>query len=161
MFKIMVHRDRDSLTDVEVEIISRSYEAEGVNIWFPEESDIEAYFCSPGYIQSLLGCTQDIAEDYLSTVKNQHPIPIRQQFDSQRAAHNQELYALGGSPTNEDVWQAVQRRPIKGAKGKFILKQLKNTIPRSVYSEAKIQAHDLGGNIALDLKAALERILRA
>lgn len=158
-FKILVHRDRDSLTDDEIQRISRAYEAEGINIWFPEESDLEAYFCQPAYLQSFLSCTLEEAEEYLTSVINRQSIPIRQQFDSQRSAHNQELHAHGGSSTNDDVWQAFQQRTLKGAKGKFVLKQLKNAVPRSAYSEAKIQAHELGGRIALDLKAALERVL--
>ncbi len=160
-FKIFIHRDRDSLTDEEVERITRSYEAEGISIWFPKESDLEAYFCSPEFLQAFLGCTQEEATEHLSTISRRFPQPIRDQFDKQRAAHNQELHAQGGSPTNDDVWQEFQQRTLKGAKGKYIFKKLKDNIPRGTYTEAKIQAYNLNGDIAVDLRMALERLLQA
>jgi|TARA_R100000049_G_C1954428_1_gene106048 hypothetical protein len=149
------------LTDDEVERISQSYAAEGISIWFPKESDLEAYFCSPEFLQTFLGCTQEEAVEHLSAVTRRSSQPIRDQFDKQRAAHNQELHVQGGSPTNNDVWQAFQQRTLKGAKGKYIFKQLKNNISRSVYTEAKIQAYNLDGDIAVDLRVALERLLQA
>jgi hypothetical protein len=132
-----------------------------LSIWFPKESDLEAYFCSPEFLQAFLGCTQEEATEHLSTISRRFPQPIRDQFDKQRAAHNQELHAQGGSPTNDDVWQEFQQRTLKGAKGKYIFKKLKDNIPRGTYTEAKIQAYNLNGDIAVDLRMALERLLQA
>jgi energy-coupling factor transporter ATP-binding protein EcfA2 len=159
MYKILVHRDRDSLSDAEVSALTAEYEAEGVSLWLPEESDVEAYFCHPNFLEVFLQCSQQQALAYVSTVLAKHPIPIRQQFDSQRAAHNNELHKGGGGPTNDDVWSGLQLRHLKGAKGKFVFKQLKNEVPGGVFNEDKIAIGTLGGQIALDLKHKIENML--
>ncbi len=158
-FKILVHRDRDSLTDEEVATLSAKYEAQGVGLWFPPESDVEAYFCQPEFLEIFLGCTQQQAMDYVADVLGTHAAPIGDQFKSQRAAHNSELYPDGGSPTNDDVWIGFQHRPLKGAKGKFIYKQLINKVPASAFTKEKILNAALGGLVALDLKHRIEQLM--
>lgn len=158
-FKILVHRDRDSMTDDETQRLSAQYEAEGVNSWFPQESDVESYFCTTNFLEIFLSCSQQQASDYVTDILTQHAIPIRDQFNSQRATHNQELYPAGGSPINDDVWNAFQQRPLKGAKGKFIFNQMKNKVPAGAFSVDKVLNGTLGGQVALDLKHKIEQIL--
>lgn len=158
-FKILVHRDRDSLTDEEVMRLTGLYEAEGAHLWLPAESDIEAYFCQTSFLEILLNCSEQQAQEYISRVVDVHAIPIREQFDKQRAAHNQELYREGGSPTNEVVWNGFQGRPLRGAKGKFVFRQLKNQVPGNAFSEEAILRAILGGQIALSLKHKIEQVL--
>lgn len=160
-FKIMVHRDRDSMTDAEAAQLQAAYEDAGVSLWLPAESDIEAYFCTPEFIELFLPCPRADADAYLAEVMRISRIPIDDQFAKQRAAHNKELHAEGGSPTNADVWNDFQARPLKGAKGKFVFKQLKNTIPHNRFGMEQVQAFQLGGQIALDLKHRLEAVLGA
>jgi hypothetical protein len=38
---------------------------------------------------------------------------INAKFAGHRAEHNKELYPDGGSPTNVEVWQQFQTRPLK------------------------------------------------
>jgi len=155
----LVHRDRDSLTDEEVVKLCTNYETQGAGLWLPTESDIEAYFCNSDFLEVFLGCTQEDAIKNVSDILVQHSVPIREQFNSQRAAHNKELYAEGGSPTNDDVWDGLQHRPLRGAKGKFVFKQLKNKIPAGTFNSENILKSSLGGQVALDLKHKIEQIL--
>lgn len=158
-FKIVVHRDRDSLTDGEVASLQAEYLAEDVTLWLPAESDVESYFCDPGFLELYLGCSRLDAETYLASVLAKNSVPIREQFNKQRAAHNQELHAAGGGPTNDDVWAEFQARALKGAKGKFVFNQLKNTIPGNRFDVEKVQASQLAGQVALDLKHQLEAVI--
>lgn len=158
-FKILVHRDRDSLSDEEVAELIARYEAEGVGLWLPTESDVEAYFCQPDFLEILLSCPLQQALDYVTDVLTQHVVPLRDQFNSQRAAHNDELHKAGGSPTNDAVWAAFQHRPLKGAKGKSVFKQLKNKIPGGAFSPDEILRATFGGQVALDLKHRMDQIL--
>ncbi len=158
-FKILVHRDRDSLTDEESNKIVSQYQAQGAGLWFPVESDVESYFCKVEFIEIFLACPQQQAQNYVEQVLAQHSIPIRAQFDSQRAAHNEEVHKAGGSPMNDTVWAVFQHRPLKGAKGKFVFKQLKNKIPASAFCEDKILGGAIGGQIAIDLKHKIEQLL--
>lgn len=158
-FKIIVHRDRDALTDDEAARLAAEYLAEGIHLWFPQESDVESYFCQPNFIESFLGCPFAEAEGYLAGVLGAHPDPIREQFNSQRAAINQELYKQGGSPTNDDVWNQFAARPIKGAKGKFVLGKLQDSIGQHKFSKTLILRRKLSGLVALDLKHKVEQVL--
>lgn len=160
-FKIIIHRDRDSLTDDEVASLIAEYQAEGVHLWFPQESDVESYFCQPDFIESFLSCSQSDAENYLLAVLDTHQQPIRDQFNSQRTALNQELYKEGGSPTNDDVWMQFAERPLKGAKGKFVLSKLQNTIGQQKFTKDMILGSKLNGHVALDLKHKIEQVLGA
>ena len=158
-FKVLVHRDRDSLTDEEVIQLKDSYSSDGIRLWVTEQSDIEAEFCDSEFLSSLSGQSIDVCNTWLSEISAQNQTPIKEQFARQRAAHNEELHKAGGSPTNDDVWAAFQTRPLKGAKGKFVFKQLKNKIPANRFSEITVDSHSNYPERAKSLKANLKDML--
>jgi hypothetical protein len=158
-FKILVHRDRDSLTEGEVERLKELYEIDGIRLWLTDQSDIEAEFCDPAFLSSLTGHSIHECEAWLDEIQLHNRTPIRDQFTKQRAAHNEEFHKAGGSPTNEDVWAALQAQPLKGATGKHVFKQLKNKVPANGFSEAKIAAHTNFPERAASLKANLQDLL--
>ena len=159
-FKVLVHRDRDSLTDIEAAELVALYQTNEVSLWLPLESDVEAYFCQPEYLEIFLSCNRQQAINYLDSVLQQ-TLVLREQFNSQRASHNEELHKTGGGPTNDQVWEDFQQRPLKGGKGKYVFGQLKNRIPANAFSVANILSAPLGGHIALDLKHQIENMLVA
>lgn len=159
-YKLVIHRDRDSFTDDEVVRLTNEYSADGIILWMTELSDIEAYFCSPEFICDLTGCEIGDAEQYVEEVLQQNAVPGRDQFNSQRQSHNQELYAAGGSPTNEEVWDAFQSRPLRGFKGKYVFNQLKNKVPNCQFSEEHILSHNLKVELADTLKTTLEGLIQ-
>lgn len=158
-FKILVHRDRDSLTDGEVVDLQSNYEEDGIRLWLTDQSDLEAEFCDPTFLASLTGEPINICENWITEYIDQNQTPITQQFASQRAAHNEELHKAGGSPTNADVWTALQSMPLKGAKGKSVFKSLKNKISGNRFSESTVLGHEGYPERALSLKANLQDLL--
>ncbi|WP_200941240.1 hypothetical protein [Methylobacterium sp. Leaf111] len=100
-----------------------------------------------------------MCEAWLTEISAQHQVPINEQFVKQRAAHNEELHKAGGSPTNQVVWKALQQRPLKGAKGKFVFRQLKNKVPENKFSESMIDLHTEYPERATSLKRNLEDLL--
>lgn len=158
-FKVLVHRDRDSLTDEEVVELKDAYASEGIRLWLTDQSDLESEFCDPEFLVALTGQPMLTCENWLSEILNQNQVPIKEQFAKQRAAHNGELHKAGGSPTNDDVWAAFQGRTLKGAKGKFVFKQLKNKVPANAFSETTVEALVNYPERALSLKANLEDLL--
>lgn len=157
-YKLLVHRDRDSLSDNEVSILQKTYADKGVTLWVTDFSDIEAYFCQSEFLKSLLNCTGEQAAQYVDAALAKLSGPISDTFNSQRAAHNEELWKAGGSPTNDVVWQQFQTRPLKGAKGKLIFNELKN-IPGNVFRTDKILEHKFTDEIADSLRVTLERLV--
>lgn len=158
-FKVLVHRDRDSLTDAEVVELKDTYASEGIRLWLTDQSDLESEFCDPEFLVALTGQPMLTCENWLSEILNQNQVPIKEQFAKQRAAHNGELHKAGGSPTNDEVWAAFQGRTLKGAKGKFVFKQLKNKVPANAFSETTVEALVNYPERALSLKANLEDLL--
>lgn len=158
-FKILVHRDRDSLTDQEVNLLKDSYASEGIRLWVTDQSDIESEFCHPEFLSSLTGEAIGTCESWLSEIFAQNQVPINEQFAKQRAAHNDELHKAGGSPTNGDVWASFQGRPLKGAKGKFVFGQLKNKVPANGFSVTAVEAHTGYPERAASLRENLEDLL--
>ena len=158
-FKILIHRDRDSLTDNECAAIIKKYEAAGVHCWFTEQSDIEAYFVTPNFLQNFLECTSEEAKDHISQLIVKNAVTISDIFRKQRAVHNAELHSTGGGPENESVWNSFSTRELKGACGKFIFKQMKNKIPQNIFNENKILSTNLNASHAFDLKMKLEELL--
>ncbi|MCI0558737.1 MAG: AAA family ATPase [Nitrososphaera sp.] len=157
-YKLLVHRDRDSLTDDEVKKLEKTYADEGVTLWFPDHSDIEAYFCQPLFIKSLLGCTDEQASQYVEAALVKRATEIETKFKAQRAEHNKEVYGEGGSPTNDVVWQEFQQRALKGARGKTVFAELK-TIPGNVFRPEKILEHQFVTEIAPSLRLVLQQLL--
>ena len=151
-FDIVVHRDRDSLLDDEVNDIKYRYSECGIYLWVTDDSDLEAYFCSPEVISSITNKAIHESEELITGVIDQHSNSILDQFRGQRKAHNQELYPEGGSPSNDDCWEALQSRPLKGAKGKFLFKQVKNKIRSSVFNEEIVLNHDYEESLATSLR---------
>lgn len=158
-FKILVHRDRDSLTDEEVARLKAQYEVDGVRLWLTDQSDIESEFCDSAFLSSLTGHPIHTCEAWLDEIQLQNQVPIRDQFASQRAAHNKELHEAGGSPLNDDVWMALQARPLKAAKGKFVFRQLTHKVPGNAFSEEKVMGHTVYPERAASLKANLQDLL--
>lgn len=158
-FKILVHRDRDSLTDDEVNTLSQAYNEDGIRLWFTEQSDIEAEFCDTSFLAALTGQPLNDCQTWLDETLAQNQAPIEQQFASQRAAHNRELHGAGGSPTNNDVWAAFQNRPLRGAKGKYVFGQLKNKVPANAFSQQTVAQLTTFPERAATLRANLEDLL--
>lgn len=158
-FKVLIHRDRDSLSDAEVAILEADYLAVGASIWLPLESDVEAYFCGADFISAHCGMPLAVAQNNINVILTREAAPISQQFAGQRTAHNQELYRAGGSPANAVVWATFQSRPLKGAKGKFIYRQLKNALAANYTDQSILCSAALTGNLAPDLKTKLESMV--
>lgn len=158
-YKFLIHRDRDSLTDDEVDNLKNTYNDDGIRLWLTEQSDLEAEFCDPVFVSALTGVPIPTCETWLAEILDDHQVPIQDQFASQRSAVNQELYKAGGGPKNDEVWAVFQQLPLKGAKGKFVFGKLKNKVPSNAFSEAKIQNASGYPERAVTLRATLEELL--
>lgn len=158
-FNVLVHRDRDALSDEEADGLKKSYASDGIRLWLTDQSDLEGEFCDPGFLSALTGQPISTCEVWLSDIISRFSADIWAQFEKQRVAHNEELYKAGGSPPNAEVWAAFQQRPLRGAKGKFIFNQLKNKVPAQAFSYASVEALETFPERASSLRAALEELL--
>ena len=159
-YRILVYRDRDSMSDSEVLQLKQPFLDSGIDVFVPEDSDIEAYFCTVPFIMGFIGCTMETAERYLQEAKDAAQNESNKKFTEHRCDHNRFLYPQGGSPTNPAVWESLQSKPLRGFHGKSLFHRLKNKIGQNRFSEDLIyDASSFSVEIAPDLKAYLESVL--
>ncbi len=162
-FDIVVHRDRDSLSDAEVASLQKQYTDKDTILWVTDQSDIESYFTEPSFLATLLGDAEVEYESMLSDIITHFNTVDNSKFVSHRKSHNQELWSGGGGPTNQDVWDEQQRHLLKAANGKMVFKRLTDITPvtgsKNKFTEQAIFDCELGGKIAPSLKACLEGLL--
>lgn len=65
---VVVHRDRDFLSDADKSALSEKmeYDIHNIPFWMPSGSDIEAGFCSPDHLQKIFDITDSDACDLLA-----------------------------------------------------------------------------------------------
>lgn len=145
-YQIIVHRDRDSLTQNEVDHLKNAYQSKGVFLWVPNDSDIEAYFCIPEFLFNLfkdsnetesnnnLFCSLESTKLYIDQIIDEIN-RNKEAFNSHRNSHNTEIYKnTGGSPSHDSVWEILQsERILRGAKGKTLFNKLRNKLQAKPY----------------------------
>ena len=157
-FRILIHRDRDSLTDDEVADLTSRYEAVGVDLWVPRLSDVEAYFVLSSQLAELAGISLADADAALQEMLTRFQSDVEAQFAKHRAAHNAELHAAGTARPNAEILSAFQSRDLRGAKGKYILGKLKDKFGQQKLSDAAIVSHKFQSEVAPDLREKLQQV---
>lgn len=102
---VFIHRDRDFLTDSELDRWSKPYRDAGIHVFCPELSDTEAYCASAEHISSVVGISLDEAHALRDGV-------IRENIDRFRCEHTKKRrdvnlgrqYRDGGAPLTADLW---------------------------------------------------------
>lgn len=140
--KVVIHRDRDFLTDDELEKWSTDYTANGIDVFCPKYCDIEYYFATAEHIAKVTGMPLEDAESLRRKVLNDIVESLRQKFINKRKYANEKLWPNGGSPVNDSLWNGVDPIPEQYIYGKALLNSLKSELKRnSKYRDA--QALDL------------------
>ena len=159
-FKIVVHRDRDCMTNEEINKLTGLYNNEDIHLWVTDSSDIEAYFCEWSFIEQHSDLPTDFTKEKLNEIIGHNNAADHEKFKSQRGVHNKNIYPNGaGTPENEDVWNELQSCPLKAACGKVVFNQIKNILGKDRFSKDTILSKDLGGEVASSLKNLLENLL--
>lgn len=105
--RVLIHRDRDFLTDQELEEWSRPFLDRGISIFCPPLCDTESYCASEAHIAFITG--MDLAE-----VKSLRDAVISENEDELRKKHREKRrhankrYLDGGAPLTEALWPATE-----------------------------------------------------
>ena len=160
-FSLVVHRDKDCLTDSEAQRLIDDYQQVGAHLWLTHASDLESYFVQPAFLAGYLGLSSSEADALIVKVRTRKEKDIQNTFASQRAEINKELYPSGGSPLNHDVEAQIKksRGALETASGKTILKGLCQEALGRSFGLQDILKTAMPCEVALDLKALLTAIL--
>lgn len=124
---IIIHRDRDCMTDEELATWAKPYENAGMVIFVPCMSDTESYYCTPEYLAEALIISEQEARDIVNKCIQDNIQNLREKFDSKRAAANRLFHLSDGrSPISDDLWDEWnQDGSMRHVYGKELLKVIK------------------------------------
>lgn len=125
--RIIIHRDRDFLTDPEIEAWKKQKYKEDVDkfeYFITRYSDIEGYYCSLEHLAQALGDSDRLRHNYSSFLAG-FELQAREQFAKKReAANSSGFYPSGGSPRNDELWPEETRVSLDYVVGKHFLAYL-------------------------------------
>ena len=126
--RIIIHRDRDFLTDPEIEAWKKQKFDEDVDkfeYFITRYSDIEGYYCSLEHLAQALGDSEQLRSNYSSFLAG-FKVQARKQFAKKReAANSSGFYPSGGSPRNDELWPEESPVSLDNVVGKHFLAYLR------------------------------------
>lgn len=127
--RIIIHRDRDFLTDPEIEAWKKQKFDEDVDkfeYFITRYSDIEGYYCSLKHLVQVLGDSDQLRNNYSNFLAG-FKLQAREQFGKKReVANSSGFYPSGGSPRNDELWPKETRVSLDYVVGKHFLAYLRN-----------------------------------
>jgi energy-coupling factor transporter ATP-binding protein EcfA2 len=113
--KVIVHRDRDGMTDDECLDWTKAYSEQGIVPWITQGSDIESYFCDPGYLASIFEQPIDVLQAGIQKIIDDNTPMFSNTFAEKRKQVNRRYDKTGGSPSTDDLRESWHwSRWIKG-----------------------------------------------
>ena len=102
---IIIHRDRDCITDEELATWAEPYENAGMVTFVPRMSDTESYYCTPEYLAAALKVSEQEARAIIDKCIQDNMQDLREKFDAKRAEANSLYHSRDGrSPISDDLW---------------------------------------------------------
>ena len=133
---VIIHRDRDFMTDDEVNVIKDKITAESLIPWITRYSDIEAYFTTEKHLSIITG--KDLAEinSWLTDILTKNHVDIQAEFQNKRNNVKNKLYRDGKLKKNNSIsWHDTINlfgksvpTSLKNVKGKFLLRKINGSI---------------------------------
>lgn len=159
--KALVHRDRDFMTDNEVQMWAKMYDTSGAKTWCPQGVDIEAYFCQAEYLAELYGVELGVAQAWVLDAVSQIGARAHAKFIEKRRVINRLLYQDGGSPNSESLWTQAGGAVQNTVLGKKLFSMLKQVITNGGRDGQALGQFRIpeGFNLASDLRSAIETLI--
>ena len=130
--KIIIHRDRDFMTDDEVQVIKAKVEEEEQFLWITDECDVEAYFTTIEHITAITEKTADEIIEWQKTFLIENHVEIQHKFEEKRKALCVTMYNSDGKlkknkeisrPSFATLFGNTIPTSRKNVVGKFMLKK--------------------------------------
>ncbi|MBJ2286062.1 AAA family ATPase [Pseudomonas sp. MF6755] len=168
---IMVHRDRDFMSDADVDLWKtfKTYDTNDIPLWVPAGSDIESAFCHPQHISNVMQVSIQEAEAFIpGALALLNQATVEDDFNN---AINDAVKGLGaGKSTPSRRWRELGDFCQFTVKGKELLVKIKDAI-RASYSNTldarklsllpQIIIPTANHEICSDLKTTIEQALQA
>ena len=164
--RVIIHRDRDFMTEEEISIIKQRVESAQLPLWITDECDIEAYFTTAEHIAAITGVSIELVNEWLNLIIQNNHVEIQHKFEAKRNDTRQLLYRNGKLKTKtgaEVDWPSFLQlfgkacpTSRKNVVGKFLLKKCNDNIEALAGQKINL----LTNSCALQIKS-LQDILSA
>lgn len=135
--KVIVHRDRDCMSDTELDQWTSEMKGHGLTPWVTNHSDIEAYFCEPRNIAAIYGIASADAEKIMNEALADNEGGLKDEFFNKRKEVNKKIYEkTGGSPSSDILWDTEE--VLRKVKGKTFISKLRANLKAGGFDEKKI-----------------------
>ena len=129
---VIIHRDRDFMTDDEINIITNKITDNDLTPWITTFSDIEAYFTTPQHLANITGKEQFEIVSWINKLLQDNHVEIQTDFVHKRDEIKQKFYRDGKLKGKDSIafpdTVALLGKDVptntKNVKGKFLLKKL-------------------------------------
>ena len=128
--RVIIHRDRDFMTDAEVERVRAQIVAQGATPFITAGSDVESYFCAPNHISAKVGRPVEEIAAWITDLINQNQIEIQHTFTRKRDEIKFLLYKGQEYGEPPETLALLGQVPFQSDKvvGKFLLKKLRGSM---------------------------------
>lgn len=145
----VVHRDRDFMSDDEVERLRAQFDLDQVpnmRLLITQGSDIEAYFTRPDHVAEVMGSAPAEAQALVENILHENMIEFVTAFINKRGEIKRTLYKRDPEACPEiDALINGNQIPVEKAVGKLLMKRIKQ----------RLQADGFNGGNIVQLTAAL------
>ncbi len=134
--KVIVHRDRDGLTDDEVSSWVNEYKKHDISTWVTDGSDVESCFCDAGYISTIYDIPFAVAATVIDDVIADNKKAYESTFANKRKNINTRYDKTGGSPITAEL---IKSWPYwKWIKGKDMIGHIRGHIKDKLKLDEKL-----------------------
>lgn len=128
---VVIHRDRDFMTDEEVRTVSDRISEVGAVPFITEHSDVEGYFIVPGHIAELTGKAPSEVAEWLNSIAREEHVAIQHDFTRKRDELKQLLYKGAAAANFPDTIALIGKEiplPPEKRVGKAMLRRVRSRI---------------------------------
>ncbi|GAB0117369.1 hypothetical protein Acid7E03_14410 [Acidisoma sp. 7E03] len=126
---VLIHRDRDFLSDAELEIWGKDYTSREMTIFSPPLCDVEAYHCTADNISDVYSIDIAEASNIVSEIIKKSTDELRTKFKDKRREANLKFWRDGGGPATDELWPEGAEAQFQNVCGKELLKVLNRQLP--------------------------------
>nr|WP_269819752.1 AAA family ATPase [Pseudomonas cichorii] len=160
--KVLIHRDRDFMTEDDAALWVSRYDTNDVDVWVTDFVDAEAYFCQPEYLASVFSVEEEQARKWLTAAVKTCEAGAKKTFIEKRRVIIRALYENGGGANSDELWEQLGAIGPQTIVGKKLHKALKVEVKKSGCDDHVLDKFLMSKHfeMAVSLKTHLENLLQ-
>jgi ABC-type dipeptide/oligopeptide/nickel transport system ATPase component len=137
---VIIHRDRDFMTDGEVERVAERVAGCGARLFLTDGPDIETYFIAPGHIAAITSASEIDVSNWLEEIAKENHVGLQHQFTRKRDDAKKVLYKKDPESCPETLALLGNEIPLAPEKrlGKFMLSRVHGGMKSKLGTETNL-----------------------